>query len=333
MGFGSSLKKFVKSPVRVALAVGTAGASEVLRGTVKGIKGLTKVDVDPVTGAQLSPEEVSAKQELLTRLRAQAEGKDAITDQLAARGLSDLQAANMSQAASVRGIENPALAFRTAMMSNQAAADSLAGQKLNAQQTAQLNLQNYVSGRDAQAIQQNMFNTQQQNAANAQSKANQLALIGSVGNIGAAFATGGGSVAAQGAAGATQGAMQQPQANYAPAAQQPIMNSYWNTNPYSDEKLKKDIKKTSDAGNKVEDLLDKLVPSTYKYKNQKHGEGERLGIMAQDLEKSELGKSLVKDGPEGKQIDLGGGFTALLAAQSEIMDRLNALEKKKLKKG
>ena len=51
-----------------------------------------------------------------------------------------------------------------------------------------------------------------------------------------------------------------------------------------------------------------------------------VGVMAQDLEKSPMGASFVKDTPAGKQVDYGHGLAAILASQANIHDRLRTLE-------
>jgi len=99
----------------------------------------------------------------------------------------------------------------------------------------------------------------------------------------------------------------------------------------SDEKLKKNIKPSSGvASEKVEEFLNALDSYNFEYKDEKHGQGEKTGIMAQDLEKSELGKQMVRDTPEGKMVDFGQGFAAILAAQAELKDQLDSLKKKKV---
>lgn len=98
----------------------------------------------------------------------------------------------------------------------------------------------------------------------------------------------------------------------------------------SDERQKENV---SDAKTDTKKFLDALSAKSYNYKDTSvpgTAEGRRYGIMAQDLEKSEMGKSLVKDGPDGvKRIDTTQGFGAVLAAQSELNKRLKALERKK----
>ena len=98
----------------------------------------------------------------------------------------------------------------------------------------------------------------------------------------------------------------------------------------SDKNLKKDIKQSKKY---VDEMLDKLKPYKFKYKNRKHGGGERVGIMAQDLERSKMGKILVKDTPEGKAIDVKNAIGAVMASQARIMEKLKKLEKAQNKKG
>ena len=103
----------------------------------------------------------------------------------------------------------------------------------------------------------------------------------------------------------------------------------------SDIKSKEDIKKASpkQIKSELDKLLSKLEPYIYKYKNQeKHGKGKRLGIMAQDLEKSEMGEDMVGEDSEGvKNVDIGQVATSALAAAKNLMDRVESLEKKNKK--
>lgn len=94
----------------------------------------------------------------------------------------------------------------------------------------------------------------------------------------------------------------------------------------SDENSKQNIK---DSEGKARDFLEVIKPKVYEYKEESDGQGVHLGVIAQDLEKSELGKSMVKETPDGKMVDFGKGFGAVLAAMAEINQKLNELEKKK----
>lgn len=95
----------------------------------------------------------------------------------------------------------------------------------------------------------------------------------------------------------------------------------------SDKNEKKDIKA---AGKDIQKFLDKLSASKYKYKDggsvPQKPKGENYGVMAQDLEKSKIGKNMVEDTPEGKMVNYGKGFSAILAAQAELNERLKSLE-------
>lgn len=87
------------------------------------------------------------------------------------------------------------------------------------------------------------------------------------------------------------------------------------------------------GGDSSKDFLDALTAYNFKYKDQKDGEGEQFGVMAQDLEEAgPVGEQMVIDTPEGKMVDFGKGFGAILAAQVELNDRLKKLEGLKGKK-
>lgn len=97
---------------------------------------------------------------------------------------------------------------------------------------------------------------------------------------------------------------------------------------YSD-KNKKKSKKTDPKS-----FLDALTAYSYEYKDDAKksplgGKGKFLGVMAQDLEKTPVGKQMVQDTPQGKVVDYGKGFGAILAAQAHLNERLSQMEKKK----
>jgi hypothetical protein len=100
---------------------------------------------------------------------------------------------------------------------------------------------------------------------------------------------------------------------------------------YSDVNLKKNIKKRNIgevlAGDKLTDFLDNLETYNYNYKDEKHGEGDQTSIMAQDLEKSEIGKKAVIETPEGKMVDYSKLLPAMLAASVDTHKRISGLEK------
>lgn len=92
----------------------------------------------------------------------------------------------------------------------------------------------------------------------------------------------------------------------------------------SDGKAKKD-KKEGDPNS----FLDALSAYTYRYKEPEkpmRGEGVQYGIMAQDLEKTPIGKSMVMDTPEGKVVNYAKAGGAMLATAASLNDRMKELE-------
>jgi hypothetical protein len=101
----------------------------------------------------------------------------------------------------------------------------------------------------------------------------------------------------------------------------------------SDER-QKTVKKVNPKKD-MKSFLDAVEARSYVYKDPSMpgaAPGKRYGVMAQDLEKSEVGKTLVKDTPNGKMVDTVQGFGAVLAAQAELNERLKRLESTKKKK-
>lgn len=99
----------------------------------------------------------------------------------------------------------------------------------------------------------------------------------------------------------------------------------------SDENQKTNVQ---DANPKS--FLEALSAKTYNYKNPNlpgAGEGQHMSVMAQDLESAgPVGQSMVQDTQNGKMVDYGKGFGAMLAAQVDLNKRLSAMESKKGKK-
>ena len=79
----------------------------------------------------------------------------------------------------------------------------------------------------------------------------------------------------------------------------------------------------------VEDTLDHLRPYSYSYKDPSLGAGQRVGIMAQDLEKSPMGLASVIETPRGKAIDINRGLSLSLAANADLHERVKRLEAKR----
>jgi len=94
----------------------------------------------------------------------------------------------------------------------------------------------------------------------------------------------------------------------------------------SDERLKTDI---SDAGDETDEMLRSIMPKRYTYKDQgKHGVGSRVGIMAQDLERSKAGRDVVRNTAGGKMLDVNAAISAALAGVGRLDERLRKVEGK-----
>lgn len=77
-------------------------------------------------------------------------------------------------------------------------------------------------------------------------------------------------------------------------------------------------------------MLDRLQPVSFNYK-QGVGEDPRAqqyGVMAQDLEKTPMGASVVRDTPMGKMIDTDKATGAQFAALADHQDQLNDLRRR-----
>lgn len=98
----------------------------------------------------------------------------------------------------------------------------------------------------------------------------------------------------------------------------------------SDRRTKTNIE---DGTKDVEELLAKVRPYSYDYKEpDKPGRapGRQLSPMAQDLQKSKVGKSMVVRGPDGTlMVDYARGFGAMLVAQAALNAKVKRLEASK----
>ena len=102
----------------------------------------------------------------------------------------------------------------------------------------------------------------------------------------------------------------------------------------SDKTEKKSQKSINEKD--MNDFLDKIKAYSYEYKNPNKegaGPGKQVGVMAQDLMKSKVGKQMVTKAPTGElMVDFGKGFGAVLAAQAALNEKLKKLESSKKKK-
>lgn len=91
----------------------------------------------------------------------------------------------------------------------------------------------------------------------------------------------------------------------------------------SDRDLKKNLEEDPE---KLDEFLNAIKAYEYEYKDKEHGEGKYISPMAQDLEKSEIGKSMVLDTPEGKMVDYGRAAGSMLAATAMLNNKVDDLE-------
>ncbi len=92
-------------------------------------------------------------------------------------------------------------------------------------------------------------------------------------------------------------------------------------------------------GLEVQRFLDSLKAYTFRYKEPRHelkaqpNGGKYLGVMAQDVEKTETGKQIVTENEEGtKQLELWPLVSALTGGVGHLNERIKNLEAKKTKK-
>lgn len=97
---------------------------------------------------------------------------------------------------------------------------------------------------------------------------------------------------------------------------------------------KKDKTNKSKQAGRLTNFLDNLEVYSYDYKDPAFGKGRQTSVMAQDLEKSEIGKKAIIDTPVGKMVDYSKLMPAMLAANVDAHHRIATLEEAlKAKKG
>lgn len=267
--------------------------------------------LDPSQQAQFRQMQMQQAQQLQGIASGQQQGAGELAAQ---RQVQNALAAQQAQARMARGT-NSALAFRGA--ANNSAGIGMAGAGM-AQQAAlqdQSNAQGALTGAlgtargaDIGMAGQNANLTQQQYGLNTQ--------------------RGLGYLGQQTGMGRDQLAMQLGQYNTDRQNQQQMQGGLLSTAgamfAMSDERQKTDIQ---DAGSDIDDMLGKLVAKTYRYKDEaKYGEGERAGVMAQDLAKSKAGSALLANLPEGVGFDVGKAVSAALASAARLHARMRKLE-------
>lgn len=86
----------------------------------------------------------------------------------------------------------------------------------------------------------------------------------------------------------------------------------------SDERVKDNIRPSEMSATQA---VGAIEPVKYEYKPGYGKPGERIGLLAQDLEKTPAGSQLVTETPYGKAMDVGGVASLALAATAENQQR------------
>jgi hypothetical protein len=93
----------------------------------------------------------------------------------------------------------------------------------------------------------------------------------------------------------------------------------------SDEDVKEGVKP---AGNKLDEVMDNLSASEYEYIDDKYGDaGKHVSVMAQDLQKSEIGSRAVSKAEDGSlRVDYAKLLPAILAESVQNRKKVTKLE-------
>lgn len=225
-----------------------------------------------------------------TDLRSIANGQSSVSAEQLRQGLQQNLAAQQSAAAGAAPM-NSAMAARTAAIQSAHLGSALAGQQavagLQERQNAQQALAQLLLGQRGQDLQ------------------------GTLGGYGAVNQAYGSQISQNGDKSNVE--------KYGPAIAA-------GANLLSDRTLKTDI---ADGDDKARGLLEGLKAYSYKYKpsvSKQAGEGEQLGVMAQDLEATPGLKHTVINTPGGKMVNGSKLAAALAATLPGLNKRLKALE-------
>ena len=246
---------------------------------------------------KLTGEALAGEKEALQRFRNIAAGKTpSVSEMQFQKAMQDLSKQQLASAASARGMSNAGLAQREAMQAGKEAGIDLGSQSAIAkeleQRAASEQLMRQAAAQRGVALGAAQSNLQ----AGLEASKMRSEFISNLAGSGAQAMSGG--------------------------------------QPNSDVSLKENMNQSEKSGSEmVEEFLDALKSYTYNYKDkenngQKNPEGKVTSVMAQDLEKSKLGKQMVTDGPEGKMVNYGQGMAPLFAAIAELNQRTKKLEKK-----
>jgi hypothetical protein len=95
----------------------------------------------------------------------------------------------------------------------------------------------------------------------------------------------------------------------------------------SDERVKTNVQEVKATAAEFDDFMQAVTANTYEYKEpEKHGEGLRFGLMAQDLEKTKLGRHMVRPVDGVKMVEIAPLALATASGLSLVHQRLKELE-------
>jgi hypothetical protein len=96
----------------------------------------------------------------------------------------------------------------------------------------------------------------------------------------------------------------------------------------SDKNMKENIKPASGSANEIETFMNAIKEYNYNYKNKANGTGEKTGVMAQDIEKTAVGKTMVDENGKGqKVVDTNKAIGAILAGMADLNKKIKKMEK------
>lgn len=89
----------------------------------------------------------------------------------------------------------------------------------------------------------------------------------------------------------------------------------------SDERGKENVEELDPSA-----FLDEITGYKFNYKDPKNGSGKQAGVMAQDLQKSAVGNTMVEETPSGLMVDSTKATGPMLAALASLNERLKKVE-------
>lgn len=264
------------------------------------------------------------QQELIQMLTDQATGRGPSMANEAAVDASQ-RAVSQQQAMLASGRGNPAAAARAAAQQAGAAQGSIAGNAAMGRAQEMLGAQSALGGAlNAYRGQEQQLALANQNAAMNQRQLNQQGIQNMLAqSLQQAGMQQQGTMGYEGQRGQRYGAQMGT-----PTVNEQILGAGTGVASMmmmSDERLKENIE---DGDKAATDFVRSLNAHTYDYKDEKHGTGKQLGIMAQDLERTKFGKQAVIETAEGKSVHGAKLAGALAAALVAVEKRLSKVEGK-----